>query len=55
MPRNQHLPPTGIDALLQDQVLLNQLSQGTVAILTNQSALTQESLSSAQALHKKIG
>ncbi len=49
------LPPVGIDKLLQDTDLLKQLSCGRVALLTNQSALTRDSVSSAVALQEKLG
>lgn len=48
-------PAFGIDHLLKDEMLLRSLSKKNVGFITNQSALTQDSLSVVSVVREKIG
>lgn len=51
----KNLPFSGIDFLLENNYLIDKLSQQKVGLLTNQRTLTREGETSADALQKKIG
>jgi uncharacterized protein YbbC (DUF1343 family) len=51
----QKLPQTGIDNLLGDESLIQSLSQKRCALLTNQSALTQDFIPTVNALLETVG